>query len=81
MDPVEFVKSHPVALVVAGGVCVWVSLCLIARMWIVDAKASFAGKLFWSGMLLVPLFGWVLYSAFYEVPSDHNMPLPPSNGV
>jgi hypothetical protein len=68
LDPVDWLSAH---FVVAAGIaafCLWVSLCLIIRVWIVHRRAGFLRKLLWSFGLLIPLFGWLLYSAFFRVP-------------
>ncbi len=48
------------------GVGLYVSVCLIARMWLKYRNDSLTKKLFWSVILLMPLAGWVFYAAFYN---------------
>jgi hypothetical protein len=45
--------------------CLYVSLCLIARLWLRHRKDHVQKKLLWSMVLLIPVFGWVFFGAFY----------------
>jgi hypothetical protein len=65
----EFITSHPNAFVIALAICLWISLCLIARLWITQRSDALVRKFAWSIVLLVPLVGWLFYSAFYHPPA------------
>jgi len=65
----DFLAAHSKAAIVIAAVCAFVSLCLIARLWVVHSKASTLRKLVWSVLLLVPLLGWIFYGAFFQPPS------------
>ena len=45
----------------------WVSLSLIARLWIVHRRETTMRKIFWSLMLLVPLAGWLFYGGMFRL--------------
>ena len=51
-----------------GAVCLTVSLCLIARLWLLHRGDSVVGRLVWSGVLLVPILGWLFFAAFHHAP-------------
>jgi hypothetical protein len=57
--------DHPAAVILALAFCVWTSLWLIVRLWVVHRGDSLVKRLVWSLVLGVPLFGWVAYGAFY----------------
>ena len=65
----NFFDDHPQLTAVLVALCLWISACLIIRMWLVHRRARFAKKLCWSITLLVPLFGWLMYAAFFTIPS------------
>ena len=75
------IKAHPVGWACFAIACVWVSGCLIILMWYRHSGASFAKKLMWSVVLLIPLIGWILYGGFFKVPHPTDIPLPPSIGA
>jgi hypothetical protein len=62
-------SHHRVAAIILAGLCAWVSLSLIARMWFVHRRAGLIKKLFWSLVLLVPIAGWIFYGALFHPPS------------
>ncbi len=77
-DDVEvWIAHHPIPTLCLAGLLLWVSISLILRMWIVHRQASLWKKLRWSFVLLVPLFGWLLYGGFFRVPSYTDVPAPP----
>ena len=67
-------RSHPVLLIVLCALWAWVSLTLVIRLWLVHRRASFTKKFLWSLMLLVPIFGWLYYGGFFQVPDRHGIP-------
>ena len=71
-------RNHPVLLIVLCAIWAWVSITLVIRLWLVHRAASFAKKIFWSLMLMVPVFGWMSYGGFFQVPDRHDMPAPDS---
>jgi hypothetical protein len=50
--------------------CLWVSLSLIARIWILHRKDRLMKKIIWSAILMLPIMGWVFYAAFYNMLDD-----------
>lgn len=68
----EYVHHH-VAGVLIGLFCVWLSVSLIIRLWLVHKKDSLPRKLIWSLILSVPFFGWLLYGAFYTPLSENDV--------
>jgi hypothetical protein len=70
----DLLTAHPTGSVVIGAVCLFVSLCLIARLWLRHAKDSLLRKLFWSVVLLIPLIGWIFYGGFYHPPGYSSVP-------
>jgi len=69
IDAANFRHDHPMVLLIIFAVCAWISLSLIARMWLVHRRAGLLKKLFWSVALLVPPLGWIFYGAFFRPPS------------
>jgi hypothetical protein len=65
----DFLAAHPKAAVVIAAACAFISLCLIARLWVVHSESSTLRKLVWSVVLFVPLLGWIFYCAFFHPPS------------
>ena len=53
----------------AGAVCLAISLCLIARLWLVHRGGGVVSRVAWSGVLLLPIFGWLFFLAFHRAPS------------
>ena len=74
MDPAAWVTRHPVLTIWIGAFCVWVSFALIIRMWFVHRSASWFKRLSWSFILLLPIFGWMAYGAWFAVPDYHHSP-------
>jgi len=56
------------------GIGLYLSLCLIARMWLKYRSDKLTKKLFWSIVLLIPLAGWLFYAAFYNPYKYDNNP-------
>ena len=50
------------------GFCLYVSVCLILRMWLKYRTDKVIKKLLWSVVLLMPLAGWVFYAGLYHNP-------------
>lgn len=78
-DVSEWLFRHPTAALALGAFCVWVSVCFIVRMWVTHRRASATKKLIWSLMLLVPLFGWLSYVAWFQPPDYTDIPCPPNS--
>ena len=53
---------------ILGAACLAVSLCLIARLWLLQPSDGVVGRLAWSFVLLVPILGWLFFAAFYHAP-------------
>jgi hypothetical protein len=66
---IDFLAVHSTAAVVTVAVCVFISFCLIARLWILFSRDSIARKIVWTLLLFVPLLGWIFYGAFYRPPA------------
>ena len=62
------VLSHPRVAVAIGAIWAFVSLCLIARLWLLHRRDRVVAKLVWSLALCIPLFGWIFFAAFYRPP-------------
>jgi hypothetical protein len=78
IDDLEpWIAHHPIPALCFAGFLLWVSISLILRMWLVHRQASLCKKLRWSIVLLVLLFGWLLYGGFFRVPGYTDMPAPP----
>jgi len=65
---IDFLLAHWKLAVALLIVCEGVSLCLIARLWLMRRKMGVVRKLAWSGMLLVPVIGWLFFAAFCPAP-------------
>jgi hypothetical protein len=65
---IELVLSHSMVAVGAAAIWAFVSLCLIARLWVLHRCDRVIGKLIWSLVLCIPLFGWIFFIAFYRPP-------------
>ncbi len=61
-----------------GGFCLWLSLTLIIRMWLIHRRAAFIKKFIWSLILIIPFFGWVAYGGGFKIPAQHGDTVPPS---
>lgn len=44
----DFLRAHPNIAIVIAATCAFVSLCLIAQLWVVHRKTSVPSKLVWS---------------------------------
>jgi hypothetical protein len=66
--PPEFFEYHWEATAIGITVCLWISICLILRVWIIERRATFMKKLLWSMMLLIPGLGWLAYGALFRRP-------------
>jgi hypothetical protein len=69
MDAIESLVQQRTTAIIVVAICAWISLCLIARLWLVHRGRTFGVKLVWSFVLFVPLFGWIAYGAFFAPPS------------
>jgi len=70
---IDLLMAHQALGVIAIAACVFVSLCLIARLWVLRRSESVLSRLVWSFVLLLPILGWLFYAAFYRAPerSEH----------
>ena len=68
-DPIsDFLATHRQLSVGLVLLWAWVSLSLIVRLWVVHRTERIARKLFWTFLLLVPLFGWLCYGGLFRTP-------------
>jgi uncharacterized membrane protein len=65
---IEVLIAHRSIAIAAAALWAFVSLCLIARLWVFHRRAGTISKLVWSIVLLIPLFGWLFFAAFHRVP-------------
>jgi hypothetical protein len=65
---IELLAAHRLIAVAAAALWAFVSLCLIARLWVVHRRAWVISKLVWSVVLLIPIFGWLFFVAFFRAP-------------
>ncbi|MGI8956877.1 MAG: hypothetical protein ACR2II_08185 [Chthoniobacterales bacterium] len=65
LDPVD-IQKHPVAGILVLMLCVWGSLGFIVRIWFAHREAGVSRKLVWSIIVLIPIFGWLAYGAFFR---------------
>lgn len=79
-DPVLWLFQHRTVAIWIGGFCLWVSLTLILRLWILHRRASFLRKFIWSIVLWIPFFGWIFYLGGFHIPGDTDIPLSESAG-
>ena len=80
LDPAHL-REHPILLWSGVGICVWISLSIMVRIWFVHRKASLPKKLVWSFIVWVPIFGWLFYAAFFQVPSVTDTPAPREHSI
>jgi uncharacterized membrane protein (DUF106 family) len=73
-DPFAWLSQHPRVAVGVGAICLWISISLIIRLWIVHSKVSMLKKLTWSCILLIPFFGWIAYAGFFNASESTDIP-------
>jgi hypothetical protein len=78
-DLLARLASHPRAALAIGAFCLWISVSLMLHMWFVHRRESRMKKLVWSFLLLLPLFGWLLYAGCFRIPDYSDTPCPPSD--
>lgn len=71
---------HRVAGIWLGAFCLWISVSLIIRMWVIHRRAAFLKKVVWSVVLFLPLLGWLLYGGLFQVPGYTNDNSPTYSG-
>jgi hypothetical protein len=71
---VDFLGEHRHLTVAVVAVSALISLCLIARLWVIYRSDSVLTKLVWSLVLLIPLLGWIVYGGFYHAPAASGVP-------
>jgi hypothetical protein len=69
-DSLDFLVAHRTLGVATAGICAFVSLSLIARLWVLHRRAPTMSKILWSIVLLLPVFGWLFFAAFYRAPAS-----------
>lgn len=74
MDIFAWLAAHSKVAIVLGSLWLYVSLGMTLQMWIVHRKAKFTKKLFWSIILIFPLFGRLAYGAGFNVPEADPCP-------
>ncbi len=67
---------HHVAIVVLVLFCVWLSLSLIIRLWLVHRYDPLSKRIGWTLVLCVPFFGWLAYGAFYTPLTENSVKAP-----
>ncbi len=78
-DVESWCVAHPQAAVYIAAFCLWVSVALVIRMWVLYRRVSLVKKLIWSVVLLVPFFGWFFYGGCFQIPDYHNTPIGPGD--
>lgn len=76
LDATVWVSHHIVAVICLAAFCLWVSISLILRMWIIHRRATFLKKILWSFTLLIPIFGWLCYAGLFRVPNFTDVECP-----
>ena len=74
LDPGAWLSHHPRIAICIGAFCLWVSLCLIIRLWVVHSRVPLYRRLIWSLVLLIPFFGWLAYGGGFHVPLPNDSP-------
>ena len=80
IQPEFFVLHWKIAIFLCA-FWLWISVSFTLRMWLVHKSAKRMKKILWSVMLLVPLFGWLAYGAWFRIPDYHDTPIPPHDGL
>ena len=75
LDPAGWIERHPLAALWIAAFCLCVSMILIIRMWFLHRRTNIGKKILWTFILLVPLFGWLLYAGFFSIPDTSDIPL------
>lgn len=75
-DLADWLSHHPIGAIWVGAFCLWVSVSLIVRMWVIHRRAAFLKKFLWSFVLFIPLFGWLLYGGLFHVPGFTDVDCP-----
>ncbi len=75
-DLANWLAQHRIVALCVVAFCLWVSSCLILRMWFIHRRGAFRKKLIWSVILLLPLLGWLFYGAFFTMPDVSDTPCP-----
>jgi hypothetical protein len=78
-DLVTWLVLHPRAAIEIGAFCLWISVSLMLHMWFIHRCESLMKKLVWSFLLLLPLFGWLLYAGCFQIPDYSDTPCPPGD--
>ena len=64
----DWLSTHNNVGVICVGLWAFVGLCLIARLWTLHRRDRIISKVVWSIILLLPIFGWLFFAAFYRPP-------------
>jgi hypothetical protein len=65
---IEVLLAHRAIAIAVAALWAFVSLCMIGRLWLLHRRDRVFTKVVWSLVLLVPLFGWLFFAAFYRPP-------------
>lgn len=65
------------------GCALWafISLCLMARIWVLYRRERFRKKLFWTAIVMVPFFGWIICGAFFKALRDNDTACEGAQGI
>lgn len=75
------VMSDRTLFIIGSGIWAFISLSLVARIWIIHRRESFGKKLFWASVVLVPFIGWFFYGAFFKPVGDNRVVCPETQGI
>jgi hypothetical protein len=65
---IDFLVAHRAFGIALLALWAFVSLCMVARVWVLHRRERVLTKLVWSLILLLPLLGWLFFAAFYRPP-------------
>jgi hypothetical protein len=75
-NALTWLGGHPKVAVYVWGFCLYISVCLILRIWIIHRRAGFLRKMVWSLIVLIPLFGWLAYGGCFRPLETNSNPCP-----
>ena len=65
-NAIDYLMAHWQLGVIVLAICLTISLCLIARLWVTHWGDPVISKLVWSAVLLLPVLGWLFFAAFHH---------------
>ena len=71
----ELLARHLIATSATATVCLWISVCLILKVWILHRDATLVKKILWSVALLIPVFGWIAHGGVFQMPGIDDTPV------